>query len=78
MSTEVESLVRSTLVSIGGSGMISSTVEGLMAEYSTVKETSALNDRQINQFRSQLEQKIKERKETLVSKQQKKRSKASM
>ncbi len=75
VSTEVDNLVQTTLASIAGGGVITSTMESLMSEYATVKESRSLNKQQMSEVRSHMEQKIKERKETLVSKQQKKRLK---
>ncbi len=77
VSAEIKNLVRSTIASIDESGTMSSRVEVILSEFTAVKETSTLNERQINEVRAQLEQKIKERKNNLISKQQKKRSKAS-
>ncbi len=75
VAIEMESLVRSTLASLEGDDLATPTREGLLSEYSRVREVSGIKEQKISLFKGRMEQKMRERKKALHSKQQKDRSK---
>lgn len=75
VAIEMESLLRSTLASLEGGNLATPTREGLLSEYSGVREASVIKERQISQVKSRMEQKMRERRKKLHSKQEDNRSK---